>query len=169
MEQVGDHLFVWEPEAFLSEGERSRHQHFDCNLGCYDSHGFSTYTVLIGEFSDVPGEKSSIVMIPYQICTGKRCLPVRHWVNVAFLTPFFCVRNVRDTFLTNVCGRCCVLYCVVSCRNWFPPSIGCVFVYSTLWGLQSNPMINLQRKSYQNELSYSRAQVGVPFPVNMKH
>ena len=58
---------------------------------------FSTHTMLIGYSLDVPGYKSSPVIIYDHIHTRKMCLPVRHWVTVAFLTPFFCVRNIVDT------------------------------------------------------------------------
>ena len=47
----------------------------------------------------VPGYKSSPKIMSVHICTGHRCLPVRHWIIVVFLTPFLCVMRVGDTLL----------------------------------------------------------------------
>ena len=45
----------------------------------------------------VPEYESSRMMISAQMLTGQRVVAVRHCVNVAFLTPFFCLRNFRET------------------------------------------------------------------------
>ena len=45
----------------------------------------------------VPEYESSRMMISAQMFTGQRVVVVRHCVTVAFLTLFFCVRNVGDT------------------------------------------------------------------------
>ena len=45
----------------------------------------------------VPEYESSRMMISSQMCIGKRVVSVRHCVTVAFLTPFFCMRNVWET------------------------------------------------------------------------
>ena len=37
------------------------------------------------------------MMISAHMFTGQRVVVVRHCVTVAFLTPFFCVRNVGET------------------------------------------------------------------------
>ena len=58
---------------------------------------FPTHTVFTGVLSDVLGYYSSLLMISAQTCTSKRCLPVHYWITVAFLTPFLCVQNSRDT------------------------------------------------------------------------
>ena len=49
----------------------------------------------------VPEYESSWKMISDQMFTGQRVVIVRHCVTVAFLTPFFCVRNVGETLLVN--------------------------------------------------------------------
>ena len=59
--------------------------------------GSSTQTVLTGVSRVVPEYESSWMMISSQMRTGQRVLAVLHCVNMAFLTPFLCVRNVRDT------------------------------------------------------------------------
>ena len=63
---------------------------------------YSTHTMFTGVSSDDPGHKYSLVKIYAQTCTGQRCFLVCHWVTVAFLTPFFCIMNVRD----NLYARC---------------------------------------------------------------
>ena len=62
---------------------------------------------------DDTGYKSSLVKMPSQTCTGKRFLPIRHWVTMDFLTPFLCVLNVGDT-LSVRCRH--PLLCVSSIR-----------------------------------------------------
>ena len=57
----------------------------------------STQTVFTGVLRVVPEYESSRMMISAQMRTGQRFVVVRHCVTVAFLTPFFCVRNVGDT------------------------------------------------------------------------
>ena len=59
--------------------------------------GSSTQTVLTGVSRVVPEYESSQMMISAQMRTGQRVVVVRHCVTVAFLTPFFCVRNVGET------------------------------------------------------------------------
>ena len=44
----------------------------------------------------VPEYESSRMMIYAQMRTGQRVVAVRHYVTVAFLTPFFCVQNVGE-------------------------------------------------------------------------
>ena len=51
------------------------------------------------------------------------------------------------TCLSGVSSRWCSVASAVSCRTWCPPSAGCMFVYSPLWGLWINRMIACQRKS----------------------
>lgn len=58
---------------------------------------FSIHTVFTGVSYDIPGYESSLVTMLEQICTGQRCLPVRYWVTVVFLTPFLCVQNIENT------------------------------------------------------------------------
>ena len=57
----------------------------------------STQTVFTGVSHIVTEYKSSLMMIYAQMRTGKRVVVVRHYVTLSFLTPFFCVRNVRET------------------------------------------------------------------------
>ena len=57
----------------------------------------STQTVFTGVSRVVPEYESSRMMISAQMRTKQRVVVVRHCVTVAFLTPFFCVRNVRET------------------------------------------------------------------------
>ena len=60
---------------------------------------FYTHNVHTGVSFHVPGYKSSPKIMSVHICTGHRCLPVRHWIIVVFLTPFLCVMRVGDTLL----------------------------------------------------------------------
>ena len=57
---------------------------------------FYTHTVFTGVSSDVPGYDSNIDMMSSHICTRHESFPIRHWVTVAFLTPFFCVLKAGD-------------------------------------------------------------------------
>ena len=50
-----------------------------------------------GVSSDVTGYDSSLNIMSAHICTGHRCLPVRHWVYVAFFTPFLYVLKFGET------------------------------------------------------------------------
>ena len=45
----------------------------------------------------VPEYESSQMMISAHMRTVQRVVTIRHFINVEFLTPFFCVRNARDT------------------------------------------------------------------------
>ena len=45
----------------------------------------------------VPEYESIQMMISDQMRTGQRVVAVYHCVTVAFLKPFFCVRNVEET------------------------------------------------------------------------
>ena len=45
----------------------------------------------------VPEYESSQMMISAHMRTVQRVVAIRHFINVEFLTPFFCVRNARDT------------------------------------------------------------------------
>ena len=57
----------------------------------------STQTVFTGVSRVVPEYESSQMMIFAHMCTGQKVVAVRHCVTVAFLTLFFCVRNVKET------------------------------------------------------------------------
>ena len=57
----------------------------------------STQTVFTGVTIVVPEYESSRMMISAQMFTGQRVVVVRHCVTVAFLTLFFCVRNIGET------------------------------------------------------------------------
>ena len=63
---------------------------------------FYMYTVFTGVSSDDPGYDSSLVMISDQTFTWHICLPVHHWVTVAFWTPLFCILNFGDTLYAKV-------------------------------------------------------------------
>ena len=58
----------------------------------------SAQTVFTGVTLVVPEYDSSRTMIYAQMFTGQRVVVVRHCVTVSFLTLFFCVRNVGETF-----------------------------------------------------------------------
>ena len=45
----------------------------------------------------VPEYESSQMMISAQMRTGQRVVVVQHYVTVAFLTRFYCVRNIEET------------------------------------------------------------------------
>ena len=57
----------------------------------------STQTVFTGVSRIVPGYEFIRMMIYTQVRTGKRVVVVHHFVTVAFLNPFFWVRNVGET------------------------------------------------------------------------
>ena len=77
---------------------------------------FSTHDFFTGVFYDDSGYESIIVMMPTKTCTGKRCFPVRHWVTVVLLTPFFCILNIGETLSARCMHHllynslCCLLY-----------------------------------------------------------
>ena len=50
---------------------------------------FSTHNMFTGVSSEKPGYEYSLGTMSAQTCTGQRCFPVRPWVTVEFLTPFF--------------------------------------------------------------------------------
>ena len=58
-------------------------------------------TVSTGVSHVVPGYESSLMIIYAQMRTSQRFVIVRHCVTLAFLKPFFCVRNVGDTLLAR--------------------------------------------------------------------
>ena len=53
-----------------------------------------------------PEYESSRMMISAQMCTGQRVVVVRHCVNVEFLTPFFCVRNMGRPYQLDGGSHC---------------------------------------------------------------
>ena len=76
-----------------------------------------------------PEYESSQIIISAQMRTGQRVVAVRHCVTVAFLTPFFCVQNVRDILSARwrvplLCGK----VRSVLCKNVYPLSEGYVFI-----------------------------------------
>ena len=79
--------------------------------------------------------------------TRQRCFPVRHWVTVAFLTPFFCVLNFGGT-LSARCRH--PLLCGSLPRflwNLIPPFRRVHVLLCPLRGLQNTHMIACQIKS----------------------
>ena len=58
---------------------------------------FVTHTVFTGVLYYKPRYEYSLMKMSALTCTRQRCFPVRHWVTVAFLTPFLCVLNVNET------------------------------------------------------------------------
>ena len=69
--------------------------------------------------------------------------------------------------LTGVRSCRCAVSHAVSCKTWCPPSSGCLFVYSPLWGLCSTHIIACRRKLFRDYLSNAYSQVVVIFPVNV--
>ena len=63
--------------------------------------GSSIQTVFTGVSRVVPEYKFSQIIIYTQMRNGQRVVAVHNCVNVAFLSPFFCVRNVRETKSTR--------------------------------------------------------------------
>ena len=105
---------------------------------------FSTHSVFTGVLSDVFGYDSSLLMMLSHICTGHIRLPVRHWVTVALFFLLFYVLNFH--YLIGGCNRCCAWVCIIFCRIWCRPSVGCVFFFLPLWGSSSTRMTTCQRK-----------------------
>ena len=80
----------------------------------------------------VPEYESSRMMISAQMRTGQRVVVVLHCVTVAFLTPFSVCKMLGRPYLPDRGSQCRGKVHRVLCKNVYPLSEGCVFIFPPL-------------------------------------